>query len=158
MIDFQPMTEDEFAAYKAWGVEDYALDISHNYRISMDEARTNAFKDFNDTLSQGTSTPNHYLYNIVASTGVSESRIGYLWIEVDSQKKRCFIYDIVVHAEFRHQGWGRKTLELLETRMKQQGIQRIGLHVFAKNSAARELYSKLGYELTGLNMQKWLVD
>jgi ribosomal protein S18 acetylase RimI-like enzyme len=42
--------------------------------------------------------------------------------------------------------------------MKQRGITRIGLHVFAKNHIAQKLYTKMGYQLIGMNMQKWLTD
>jgi ribosomal protein S18 acetylase RimI-like enzyme len=158
MLNLQPLTEEEFAAYKAWEVEDYGREISNNYRIPMDEALTSAARDIDGLLGQGLSTPNHFLYNIVLATADKESRLGYLWIYVDDHKKRCFIYDIYLHPEFRHQGWGRKILELLETNLKQQGILRISLHVFANNSIAQELYRKMGYELTGMNMQKWLAD
>ena len=152
------MTGEEFIASKAWMVEDYANEIANNYRLPMDDARASATKEIDGMLSQGLSTPNHFLYNIVLSTESDESRIGYLWIDVDDQKRRCFIAEIYLHTEFRYQGWGRKTLELLETNMKQQGIARISLHVFANNRIAQELYSKMGYQSTGLNMQKWLID
>jgi len=158
MLNLQLMTDDEYVAYKARVVEDYAREISANQRISMDEARANSGRDIDGALRQGLTTPNHFLYNIILATGEKEARLGYLWIEVDSQKKRCFIFDISLHAEFRHQGWGRKVLELLEANLKQQGILRIGMHVFANNNIAQELYRKMGYELTGMSMQKWLDD
>ena len=158
MLKLQTMTEDEYIVYKAWIVEDYAGEISRNLRISMEEARASAIDQIDGALSQGLSTPNQFLYHIVLTTGDQESRLGHLWIDVDSQKERCFIYDIYLNEEFRHQGWGRKTLELLEINMKQQGILRINLHVFANNTTAQKLYSKMGYEFTGMQMQKWLVD
>jgi ribosomal protein S18 acetylase RimI-like enzyme len=158
MLNLQPMTEEEYSAYKAWMVEDYAREVSNIYRISIDEALASATKDIDGRLSQGLSTPNYFFYNIVLATNDGESRLGYLWINVDSQKKRCYIDDIYLHAEFRHQGWGRKVLELLETNLKQQGVLRISLHVFANNSIAQELYRKMGYEPTGMNMIKWLDD
>ena len=158
MLYLQPMTENEFVAYKNWMIEDYARDLASNYRLSLDEAQLISAREMEASLSQGRVTPNHYLYSIVIPTGDGESPIGYLWLEVDSQKKRCFICDIFLHPEFRHQGWGRKVLELLDNAMKQQGITRIGLHVFANNTIAQEFYRKMGYQLTGLNMQKTLVD
>jgi len=158
MLNLQPMSEEEFVAYKEWMVEDYASEISNNFRITMDEARTSATKQIDSMLSQGLSTPNHFLYNIILTTSDGDSRLGYLWIIVEIKKKRCFIADIFLHEEFRHQGWGRKILELLETNMKEEGINRISLSVFANNNIAREFYIKMGYEFTDMNMQKWLVD
>ncbi len=158
MLNLQPMTEEEFIAYKEWMVEDYASEVSNNLRISMDEARMGATQQINSMLSQDLSTPNHFLYNIILTTNAGETRLGYLWIIVDRQKKRCFIADIYLHEEFRHQGWGRKVLELLETNMKEEGVNRISLSVFANNGIAQEFYIKMGYEFTDMNMQKWLVD
>jgi len=156
MLKLQAMTEDEYLAYKAWLVEDYAGDLSRNFRLPMDEARANSAREIDGALSQGLSTPNLFFYNILLAADGGESRLGYLWIEVDSQRKRCFINDIYLHAEFRHQGWGRKVLELLETDMKQQGITRIGLSVFGDNTNAQEFYRKMGYVVTNMNMVKWL--
>jgi ribosomal protein S18 acetylase RimI-like enzyme len=155
-LTLQPMTEDEFSAYKAWVVEDYAREIAENSRISMEEARASSIRDIDGALSQGLATSNQFLYHLVDSAPDPATRLGYLWIEVNSQKQRCFIYDIYLHPQFRHQGWGRKTLDLLEANMRQQGIRRIGLHVFGNNHTAQELYAKMGYEITGLQMQKWL--
>ena len=109
-------------------------------------------------LGQGLSTPHQYLYNIILSKEGGETYIGYLWIEAEDERKRCFIADISLHEQFRHQGWGQKILEILESDMKQRGITRIGLHVFAKNHIAQKLYTKMGYQLIGMNMQKWLTD
>lgn len=158
MIELQVMSEAEFEAYKTWEVEDYAKEIATNYRIPIEEARLNASQQINTTLAQGLNTPNHTLYMIVNSTEPSKSNIGYLWISVEEDRKSCFIYDIYLHPEFRNHGWGRSTLELLETVMKQRGIKRIGLHVFSNNKIAQELYQKLDYQVTGWNMQKWLDD
>ena len=73
---------------------------------------------------------------------------------MDDRKQRCFIAEIYLHPEFRQQGWGRKTLELLETNLKQRGVERISLHVFADNRNAQGLYTKMGYQPTGITMQK----
>jgi ribosomal protein S18 acetylase RimI-like enzyme len=152
------MTEEEFAAFKSWIIEDYARDIAYNYRLTLDEARANSTKEIDGMLSQGYATPKQLFYNIVLTVESLVNPIGYLWIDVDDQKKRCFIADIYLHEKYRGQGWGTKTLELLETAMQERGITRIGLHVFANNAIAQGLYKKMGYHLTGLNMQKWLTD
>lgn len=158
MLGFQPMTDEEFTAYKAWIIEDYARDVAENYRLPVEEALAGARMEIDAMLSQGLATSNNFLYNIVLSTEADRLRIGYLWIDVNESKKRCLIADIYLRPEYRHQGWGRKTLELLEADMKRQGIARINLHVFGNNRIAQELYTKMGYQTTGLNMQKWLTE
>ena len=109
-------------------------------------------------LHQGLSTPNHFLYHIVLGEGAANSRIGYLWIEVDEQKRRCFIADIYLFPEYQKQGWGRKTLELLDLKMKEADINRINLHVFANNQVALNLYTSMGYQTIDMTMQKWLAE
>jgi ribosomal protein S18 acetylase RimI-like enzyme len=156
MLHLQPMTEEEFVAFKVRLVEDYANDIARNYRLPIDETRAGAASEIDGMLSQGLATPNHLLYKVMRVTESDDSRIGYLWIEVDDRKQRCFVAEIYLHPEFRHQGWGRKTLELLETSLKERGVERISLHVFADNRNAQELYTKMGYQPTGITMQKWL--
>jgi len=156
MIHLRKMTEIEFSKYKPFLVENYAQDISRNYRIPLEEARASSVDQIDKFLSQGLSTPNQFLYEIWLVEGATEDRIGYLWLDVDETKHHCFIYDIYLLEALRGKGLGRKTLELLEVQMAERNIQRISLHVFAENAIARELYDKLGYQVTGLSMQKWL--
>ena len=157
MIHFHQMTEAEFSEYKPFLIENYAQNIAHNYGLPLEEARASSAKQINALLSQDRATPHQLLYELCLGKSAPEDRIGYLWLDVDETKHRCFIYDIYLHEAFRGQGWGRKTLEMLERQMAERNIQRIGLSVFGQNKIARELYLKLGYEVMGLNMQKWLV-
>jgi ribosomal protein S18 acetylase RimI-like enzyme len=154
MMQLNDMTKSEFINYKPLLVEGYAQDIARNARIPIDEARAKSNQQIDGLLSEGLSTPKHFLYTIQVKDGKTDAQIGYLWLNVD--KHSCFILDIYLDEAFRGQGWGKKTLELLEIQMTEQNIQKISLHVFGDNTAARGLYTKLGYQVTGLNMQKWL--
>jgi ribosomal protein S18 acetylase RimI-like enzyme len=156
MIQLHPMTDIEFSEYKPFLIESYAQDIARNNQSPLEEARASSTSQINELLKDGIATPNQRLYEIWLVEGSSENRMGYLWLDVDEIKHRCFIYDIYLHEAFRGRGMGRKTLELIEAQMIERNIQRISLHVFGDNTVARELYEKLGYEVTGLNMQKWL--
>ncbi len=158
MLELQLMTEAEFESYKSWEIEDYAQEISKNYLLPIEESRLEAEKQINEMLGQGVLTPRQFLYMIVHLTENSRSNLGYLWVVLDEERKRCFIADIYFHPEFRRQGWGRKVLELLEIKVKSCGVNRISLHVFVNNRIAQDLYTKMGYQVTGLNMQKWLDD
>ena len=156
MINLHKMTEAEFSEYKPFLIEEYAQNIANNYRIPLEEARASSSKQIDDALKDGLATPNQFLYEIGLGEGTTEERIGYLWIEVDEIKRRCYLGDIYLHEAFRGKGWGKKILELLEVLMIERNIQRISLHVFGKNTVARKLYEKQGYEITGSGMQKWL--
>lgn len=156
MLDLQPMNEADFKAFMAFLVEDYAQDIARNQRIPIETARERSVTQTGELLHAGLATPKHFLYNVVLNTNAAPQAIGYLWLEVDTEKSRCFIYDIYLQPEHRGQGRGKQTLQLLEEKMQAQGIGRIGLHVFGHNTTARALYEKMGYEITGINMQKLL--
>lgn len=150
------MTEAGFSVYKPLLIESYAQDIADNYRISLDKVRASSASQIDEMLKDGLATPNQSLYEIKLGEDVTEDRIGYLWVDVDEIKQRCFVCDIYLLEAFRGRGWGRKTLEWLEVQMIEKNIQRISLHVFGNNIVAHALYEKLGFEVTGLNMQKWL--
>jgi ribosomal protein S18 acetylase RimI-like enzyme len=66
----------------------------------------------------------------------------------------CFIWNIVVRAEVRGQGYGRAALLALEPLARALGYAAIGLHVFADNVVARELYRTSGYAETDVTVVK----
>ena len=79
-----------------------------------------------------------------------------IWFAVDDKKTvpSSFIYDIRIQEEFRSRGYGTQALRALEEKVKELGVSKIGLHVFGHNHAARALYEKVGYEITGIQMTK----
>ncbi|MBM3125357.1 MAG: N-acetyltransferase [Chloroflexi bacterium] len=156
MILLREITDAEFSEYKQMLIEEYAQDVSHNYRIPLEEAHAHSASQINVMLHQGLSTPNQFLYTIRQREDPTEVQIGYLWLDVNDMKHSCTLCDIFLFKDSRGKGWGRKTLEVLETLMAERGIRKINLHVFASNSVAHLLYVKLGYQVTGLNMKKWL--
>jgi ribosomal protein S18 acetylase RimI-like enzyme len=156
MIQLREMIEAELLEYKTFLIEDCAKDVSRNYHIPFEEARSITARQINETLHQGLSTPNQFLYTIRLIEDASDVRIGYLWIDVNEAKKHCVLSDIFLEADFRGRGWGKKALQLLEARLAERDIEKVTLHVFADNPVARGLYEKMGYEVTGVNMQKIL--
>lgn len=158
MIVLHEMTEAGFAEFKPIITEEFAQELARNYRLDIEEARQNSAKQIDGMLVQGLATQNQFLYDILNSENGSDQRIGYLWVEADEERRRAFISYIYLHEPFRGQGFGRQTLELLENKMRERNIARIGLHVFASNTVALDLYRKVGYKLTSYNMQKWLVE
>ena len=67
-----------------------------------------------------------------------------------------FIYDFNIREDLRGNGYGRTTLEKVEELIRQMGIGKVFLHVFGYNHAARALYEKMGYQITGIGMTKSL--
>ena len=58
----------------------------------------------------------------------------------------------------RRKGHAKAALLLIEPIAKKIGASKLGLHVFAFNSAAADLYSELNYKTTDINMAKNLLD
>lgn len=54
--------------------------------------------------------------------------------------------------------YGKQAMLALEVVAESLGVETIGLHVFAHNPVAMNLYRKLGYEVTSQNMVKYLKD
>jgi RimJ/RimL family protein N-acetyltransferase len=61
-----------------------------------------------------------------------------------------------VAEKFRGKGYGKKARLLIEEKARELGLESLGLHVFAENKVARNLYESVGYEVSSLNMTKKL--
>ena len=156
MIQLVKMTNAEFSEYKSFLTDNYAQVLSRNLRISKEEALQTSKSQIDRLLTNGLETPEHFLYMVQLKDSKTEDQIGYLWLNVNENKRSCFVCDIYLFEQFRSKGLGMKILELIDTRMVEQKIQKISLHVFGDNVIARKLYDKLGYRTTSVQMQKWL--
>lgn len=151
-IEFRKMSENEFSRYRELSLEAYAQDIARNFKRPIEIVRSEAEEQVNRILKDGLSTQGHFLFNVVEKkTGET---IGHVWFNVERDKKRAFLYDIIIHEPYRGKGLGRKTLQLVEEKLREMGASQLGLHVFAHNEVAIHLYKAQGYYTTSFNMQK----
>lgn len=67
-----------------------------------------------------------------------------------------WVWDVLINADQRGQGYGRTAMVLGEEYARTQGAHSLGLSVFGFNIEARELYDSLGYETTSVKMLKKL--
>jgi ribosomal protein S18 acetylase RimI-like enzyme len=145
------MATDEFVAFRAAFIHDWAVDLAKIgdltgvEALALAEARTDA------DLPLGPATSGHHLFVIL----VNDEPVGSLWFSTDSQG-HAFIDDVTIREEHRGKGYGRHALELCELEVRQRGVMRIDLHVYTHNPRAIALYELLGYRTTGLNMRKVL--
>ena len=135
-------------------LEDYARDIARNFHRPIIEVRSEAKRQFKQLLKDGMATIEHHFLNIIELN--SGATIGQVWFNVDKRKKRAFLYSIQINRVYRGKGYGRQTMKLLESELKQMGITQVGLHVFAHNQVAINLYTSQGYYMASHNMQKEL--
>jgi ribosomal protein S18 acetylase RimI-like enzyme len=156
MIRLIPMTESELAAFLEKTIPEYAADKVRAGDWSEEEALERSRKSYQNLLPQGVKTEHHYLFSIqIEETG---EKLGILWMKHEAPRPHGFIFDIMLDEARRGQGYGKQAMLAIEAVAKDLGIETIGLHVFAHNPAAMQLYKGLGYELTSQNMVKHLSD
>jgi ribosomal protein S18 acetylase RimI-like enzyme len=154
MVILVEMTGVEFAEWKEEAVPEYAADKIRAGNDIEDGSVERSRKEFDSLLPAGPKTNGHHLLSVVDEK--TNRRVGMVWYG-DAPGRRTdmlFIYDIRVDKAQRGKGYGTATLRLVEEEAKKLGKKRIGLHVFGHNPGARELYERLGYKATNINMAK----
>ena len=156
MVRLEPMTESEFQIYRARLIRDYAADKVRAGTWLAEDSLSRSEQEIDELLPNGLVTPDHYLFSI--RDVVAAENVGILWFAVThwGGKDQAFIYDVEVNSDQRSKGYGSQALIGLEDKVKALGLDRIQLHVFGHNQRARQLYEKLGYEITNINMAKKL--
>jgi ribosomal protein S18 acetylase RimI-like enzyme len=155
-VTLTPISDETYRLWLADAVKDYADDKIAAGTWAADRALELSQQEFNHLLPHGPATANSFIYGIRAD-GKNQD-IGVVWISIVEWGgvHMAFIYDIIVFEPFRRQGFGRAALIALEDKVRRLGVDQIGLHVFGHNRAARELYEKVGYMITDINMVKKL--
>lgn len=156
MLRLDPMTEAEFSNYLSYAVKDYAEAHLKSGDCEPDEALMLAQKDYEALLPVGLATPGHHLFSL--RTDGTAPAVGMLWFEVRERRgrKSAYIFDLHIDAPHRGKGYGEQAMRALEERAASMGIGRISLNVMGYNTAARSLYEKCGYQVTGMGMTKRL--
>lgn len=148
------MTEPEFNKLMDFQVEDYARENVEAGFWDESEALEKSRAEINKLLPNGLDTKDHFLFSLMDNS--TNENIGVIWTNIQKKKdfKLAFIYYIEIFANFRGKGLSKKSLTSLEDWCKLNDINKIGLHVFAKNTVARNLYTKFGFKDTNYNMTK----
>jgi RimJ/RimL family protein N-acetyltransferase len=151
-----PMSAAAHADYVEAAIAGYAEDNVASGRWPAEDALARSRADFDASLPQALETPDNYLLEIrTAGTGLT---VGSIWFAVQEKHglRTAFVYDVEIRPGYRRQGYATAAFQALEPLVRDLGLTSIGLHVFGHNSGAQALYGKLGYEVTGVNMQKRL--
>jgi ribosomal protein S18 acetylase RimI-like enzyme len=158
MSQLRPMRAEAYAAYLHASVAGYAEDNVAAGRWPAEGAEQRSRDDFAGLLPQGLYTPDNHLFEIIADD--SGATVGFLWFAVEQRHglRGAFVFDVSIHEAHRRQGHAERAFVALEALVAQLGLGSIGLHVFGQNAAAQALYRKLGYAVTGINMQKKIAD
>jgi len=148
-----PMTQPEFLAYIEESVPGYAADKIASGQWSETDALALSRKSLEELLPQGLATPDNHLFTIV---GDDSLRVGMLWIAIQDRANRrvAYVYDVSIQPEHRRRGHAVRAFEALQAKVRDMGLAGIALHVFGHNRAAQDLYTKLGFVTTNINMFK----
>jgi RimJ/RimL family protein N-acetyltransferase len=154
VMQLVPMTAEEFTAYVAWLIPDYAADHVRAGNWSAEEAEALSAAQIREELPQGVQTPDHYLYTLHVEE--ESAPVGIIWLAVlrRTAHPRAFIYDILIYENYRRRGYASQALTAIEEKARSLGLDNIGLHVFGDNHGARALYDRQGYTVTDLVMAK----
>lgn len=157
-IELAVMTPATFAPWLAEAIREYADDLAANNGLSPEAALARSERDFNELLPQGPATPQQHVFSILAAPepGSAPRPIGVIWFAERANPPSAFIYDFSVEEAYRGRGYGAQALRAIEAKVRALGLRRIGLHVFGRNTGARRLYERLGYQVTNVNMAKEL--
>lgn len=140
-------TEEIAAAFTKWENDPAIIHLVRPNRSQKDLDRRYVIKaeDLKQRLEH------HITYLILVD--------GQLVGEVDYQLDPSYLYKkdvrtawlgiIIGEETARGKGVGRQAIQLLEAKLKQQGVPRIELGVFEFNTRALKLYQSLGYQEIG---------
>jgi ribosomal protein S18 acetylase RimI-like enzyme len=152
-IDLVPMTEAEYEAWLDGAVAEYAAEHVRSGNWSADESIARSAEQFQALLPNGVESSDQHIWTVRDRAG---DRVGILWVATGRRPGHAFIYDIEMAEDRRGEGFGTAALLALEEWARERGVDTIGLHVFGHNTGAWQLYRRLGYVETNVNMEKRL--
>jgi ribosomal protein S18 acetylase RimI-like enzyme len=155
-VRLRPLREDEYEAFYADTVEEYARDLEENGGLTREHARTKSVRDHESVLAAGLDTPDQFLCVAEDDDG---RRLGVVWWALQTSRvgvRRAYLYWIAIDETERGRGLGRAAMLALEDEVRAHGLDRIELNVFAGNEVARGLYVSLGYVESAVHMGKSL--
>lgn len=152
-VSLVPMSPERFVTWRVYSVASYAQENVKSGRWTRDEALSRSEADFKSLLPDGLDTAGHYLWSVMDAAG---DDAGILWVSTDRRPGYAYIYDIEMNPDRRGQGLGTATLAALDDWCRANEINTIGLHVFGHNQGAWQLYKRMGYVETSVQMEKHL--
>ena len=152
-VTLRPLTDEEYAGYRARAVPLYAAEMVRSRGLSPEEAAKNSATTFPATVA-----------DVLNEEGASISRVltddqpvGWLWL-APAGADSLFVYDIEIDEPHRGRGLGRATMLAAEDMARAAGYRFVRLNVFGWNTGAQALYRSLGYRTDAIQMSKPLEE
>ena len=152
MLRFEPMTDDEFAAFVRKSVPEYAYDQMRAGNWTADEAAAKARAEFQQMLPDGPQTPNAQLRTIFDAQG----KVGMIWYFIDPSRTRktAFLIDFFIFSEGRNKGYEAEAFAIFEAEARALGVERVELQVFTHKVDDVAMYAGNGYQQTSVFFAK----
>ena len=141
-MKLKKMKKKDFNIFYKKNIKFHTKSLVKSDYLEKEDALKKVKKDFKTLLFKGRKTPNNNFYLIVNE---QNKKKGTLWIFRDEEY--LFIKDLFIRKKFRHLGYGRKTLYLIQEKAKKSNIYKIKLSFFKYNSVAKSLYMEVGFDL-----------
>ncbi|UQN09388.1 GNAT family N-acetyltransferase [Deinococcus sp. QL22] len=153
MLELKPMTAASYATFLTTSLVSYAQEKVASGEWQPEDAPENARLEFAELLPQGVETPLQFLFDLHDFS--RSEQVGVLWFALrgSAQRRRIFVYDVLIYPQFQRQGYAAKAFELLQEKAQTLEAKDIRLHVFGHNQGAIALYEKLGFVMTNIIMQ-----
>ena len=141
------MNEEEFRAFKAYSIADYAQDLMKGKDLTQAQALKYAEEEFDEGLPDGLETKDRFLMNIEDRSGKT---VGWIWFEYYTDEadgtRLVFLADLLVFEEERRKGYASAALCEMNALAKRDGCARSELFVWDHNPGGQHLYEKCGYQ------------
>lgn len=151
MVKLDPIQQEDFERFLEREIGEYAKDHVRNGNWPAEGSLERSKKEFEHYLPDGNHSKDQYIWSILDE---ADNKIGVLWVQVKEGK--AFIFDFVIDETFRGKGFGKQALAAMDEKLRSMNAESVGLHVFGDNISAQELYKKMGFVITNIQMQKKL--
>ena len=129
----------------------YAEDSIQASRWIREAAFEKSRQETEALLGDREKTKNHYMYWL----DFVGQKIGYAWFgNVEPTRQQAYLFALEIFPDYQGRGFGKEAMRRIEEQAKEYGFSSIGLHVFAFNAAAVDLYLHSGYEIVSHMMKK----
>lgn len=154
-FEVRPMTDTEYGPWALEARESYARSWIRR-GVAEDRARAKSDATHRQLLPEGLASPGTAI-NVAVRDGET---VGHVWTadrELEPGVRGSYVYGVEVAEGHRGRGYGRALMLLAERVALDAGHRLLGLHVFAGNTPAIQLYTSLGYRTTYVNSYKALL-
>ncbi|MGO8961341.1 MAG: GNAT family N-acetyltransferase [Streptosporangiaceae bacterium] len=140
-LESRPMSEPEFASWRADLVRGYAADMANSGTLPDAQAAVLAAAQVDQLLPDGRRTANQSFLSLCAKGEVVATN----WLCHHRGPGISWVYDVEVKAEHRGKGYGRAAMTIGERAALGAGDTHLALNVFGHNEVAIRLYDSMGY-------------